>query len=213
MGWTKIDRGTWKREEFFRHYHEDVPCFYSMAVSVDVTRLRAAGVKLYPAMLYVLSTVVNRHEEFRTALVDGAVGVYDVLTPCYTVFHPGTETFSNLWTAYREDFAGFWAGYEEDLRRYGHLEGFMPKPGAPEGMFTVSMLPWVQFEGFHLELPRGNDYLLPIFTMGRMYVREGRTLLPLALQVHHSVCDGFHACRLVREVQAMLDAPESWCGR
>ena len=212
MGWTKIDHRAWKREEFFRHYHEDAPCFYSMTVSLDVTRLRAAGLRLYPAMLHALSTIVNRHEEFRTAIVGGAVGVYDVLFPCYTVFHPETETFSNLWTAYRPDYAGFLAAYEEDLRLYGHLEGFAPKPGTPENIFTVSMLPWASFEGFHLELPRGNDYLLPIFTMGRMHARDGRTLLPLALQVHHAVCDGFHACRLVREAQELLDAPEAWGG-
>ena len=213
MGWTKIDRPAWKREEYFRHYHDDAPCFYSMTVAMDVTRLRAAGLKLYPAMLYILSTIVNRHEELRTAMVDGAVGVYDALSPCYTVFHPETETFSNLWTAYSPDYAAFFADYEEDLRRYGKLEGFMPKPGAPEGLFTVSMLPWASFEGFHLELPRGNDYLLPIFTMGRMYARAEKTLLPLALQAHHSVCDGFHACRLVREAQEMLNAPEAWSGR
>ena len=41
MGWTKIDRANWKREAFFRHYHDNVPCFYSMTVSLDVTRLRA----------------------------------------------------------------------------------------------------------------------------------------------------------------------------
>ena len=213
MGWTKIDRANWKREAYFRHYHDEAPCFYSMTVSLDVTRLREAGLKLYPAMLYALSAAVNSHAEFRTAMVGGEVGVYDALWPCYTVFHPQTETFSNLWTPYRADYAGFLADYEEDLRLYGKLEGFMPKPEAPEGLFTVSMLPWATFEGFHLDLPRGNDYLLPIFTMGRMHAREGRTLLPLAVQVHHAVCDGFHACRLVREAQEMLNAPEAWSGR
>ena len=189
MGWTKVDRSRGKREEYFRHYYEDVPCFYSMTVPLDVTRLRAAGLRLYPAMLYLLSRAVNRHEEFRCALVNGEVGVYDALSPSYTVFHKETETFSNLWTEY-----------------------FSPKPGEPDNLFTVSMLPWASFEGFHLHLPRGNDYLLPIFTMGKLFAREGKTWLPLALQVHHSVCDGFHACRLVNEVQAMLDAPEAWSG-
>ena len=146
-------------------------------------------------------------------MVDGEVGVYDALSPCYTVFHPETETFSNLWTAYRGGLRRFLADYEEDLRLYGKLEGFMPKPGAPEGLFTVSMLPWATFEGFHLELPRGNDYLLPIFTMGRMYARDGKDAAAAGLQVHHSVCDGFHACRLVREAQEMLNAPEAWSGR
>ena len=213
MGWTKIDRANWKRGAYFRHYHDEAPCFYSMTVSLDVTRLREAGLKLYPAMLYALSAAVNSHAEFRTAMVDGEVGVNDALWPCYTVFHPQTETFSNLWTPYRADYAGFLADYEEDLRLYGKLEGFMPKPEAPEGLFTVSMLPWATFESFHLDLPRGNDYLLPIFTMGRMHTRDGRVLLPMAMQVHHAVCDGFHACRLVREAQEMLNAPEAWSGR
>ena len=164
-------------------------------------------------MLHALATVVNRHEELRTAMVDGEVGVYDMLSPCYTVFHPETETFSNLWTAYSADYAAFLADYEEDVRRYGKLEGFMPKPGrAGRNVHRLDAAVGT-FEGFHLELPRGNDYLLPIFTMGRMHAREGRTLLPLAIQAHHAVCDGFHACRLAREVQALLDAPEAWSGQ
>ena len=120
MGWTKIDRANWKREAYFRHYHDEAPCFYSMTVSLDVTRLREAGLKLYPAMLYALSAAVNSHAEFRTAMVGGEVGVYDALWPCYTVFHPQTETFSNLWTAYRADYAGS-TRVAEDL-------GYMPAP-------------------------------------------------------------------------------------
>ena len=95
MGWTRIDRSRWKREEYFRHYYEDVPCFYSMTVPLDVTRLRAAGLRLYPAMLYLLSRAVDRHEEFRCALVNGEVGVYDALSPSYTVFF-----------SFRYDYAG-----------------------------------------------------------------------------------------------------------
>ena len=35
MGWTKIDRAAWAREAFFRHYHDDVPCFYSMNATAE----------------------------------------------------------------------------------------------------------------------------------------------------------------------------------
>ena len=59
MGWTKIDRTRWKREAFFRHYHEDAPCFYSMTVSLDVTRLRAAG-RLAPGALAILERAEAR---------------------------------------------------------------------------------------------------------------------------------------------------------
>ena len=34
---------------------------------------------------------------------------------------------------------------------------------------------------------------------------EGKTLLPLAVQVHHGVCDGFHLCRFLNGLQARLE--------
>lgn len=56
----------------------------------------------------------------------------------------------------------------------------------------MSMVPWASFEAFHLNLQKGYDYLPPIFTMGRFHEEGGKVLLPLAVQVHHAVCDGFH---------------------
>ena len=67
------------------------------------------------------------------------------------------------------------------------------------------MIPWASFTGFNLNLQRGYDYPPPIFTMGRFQEGGGRTKLPLAVQVHHAVCDGFHLSRLVDDIQALID--------
>lgn len=206
MTFTKIDRNAWPREEYFNHYFSQVPCTYSGVFKLDITRLRQSGQKLYPAMLYYLSTVVNRHQEFRMALDEaGEPGYYDVVHPCYTIFHKDTETFSNLWTAYTPDFDAFCAAYERDMATYGNNPGMMARPDTPANTFPVSMIPWASFEGFNLNLQNGYDYLPPIFTMGRFYEENGRVLLPLAVQVHHAVRDGFHLCRLVNELQDILN--------
>ena len=81
----------------------------------------------------------------------------------------------------------------------------MPKPNIPENNFSVSMIPWTTFEGFNLNLKKGYEYLLPIFTMGKYYEERGRYILPLAIQVHHAVCDGFHVCRFINELQDLID--------
>ena len=78
-------------------------------------------------------------------------------------------------------------------------------PGVPENIFTVSMIPWTTFEGFNLNLQKGYNYLLPIFTLGKYFQEKGRTLLPLAIQVHHAVCDGFHICRFINELQGLIN--------
>lgn len=206
MEFQKIDRSTWRREEYYRHYFSDLPCTYSAAVRLDITRLREQKQSLYPTMLYLIATVVNRHDEFRTALNGaGELGVYDQLMPCYTVFHKHSETFSNIWTEYSTDYKTFCAAYERDIEAYGSVERMEAKPETPQNTFPISMIPWLSFGGFHLNLQKGYDYLLPIFTMGKFEMVDGCCLLPLSVQVHHAVCDGFHLSRFVNELQGLLD--------
>ena len=71
--------------------------------------------------------------------------------------------------------------------------------------FTASMLPWAGFEGFNLNT-MGFEYLIPIFTMGRFYDERRRVLMPLAIQVHHAVCDGYHACAFIDDLQDRLNS-------
>lgn len=206
MVFEKIDRTTWDREEYFQHYFSHVPCTYSITVKLDITALKDRQQKLYPTMLYYLTTVVNRHPEFRTALNEqGELGIYREMLPSYTVFHKDTETFSEIWTEYSDDYEAFCQAYEADIQRYGAQKGLIGKPDAPKNIFTVSMIPWTTFDGFNLNLQRGYDYLVPIFTMGKYFHENGRTLLPLAIQVHHAVCDGFHVCRFINELQEWIN--------
>ena len=205
MTFTLIDRDKWKRKEYFEHYHTTVPCCYSMTVKLDITSLRRMRVRLYPSLLYVLSKAVNRYEEFRTAFdAGGNLGIYDCVHPCYTVFHRESETFSAIWTEYSENYAEFMRRYEQDMRLYGHVEKLEAKPGTPQNVFNVSMIPWESFESFNLTLLQGNTYFLPIITLGRFYQIGERFFLPVAVQVHHAVCDGFHVCRLFKEIREVM---------
>lgn len=198
--------GTWVRKEYFEHYFSNIPCTYSMTVRLDITQIVKQQVKLYPAMLYYLTTVVNRHSEFRTAFNENnELGIYSEMIPCYTVFHKDTEAFSNIWTNYTPNFEEFCNAYENDILQYVNEKGMTAKPNVPSNYFNVSMIPWATFEGFNLNLQKGYDYLKPIFTIGKYYQETGRTLIPLATQVHHAVCDGFHVCRLIDELQELIN--------
>lgn len=44
--------------------------------------------------------------------------------------------------------------------------------------------------------------------MGKYYEENQRYRLPLAVQVHHGVCDGFHLSRFVNELQELVDRRE-----
>ena len=86
-----------------------------------------------------------------------------------------------------------------------------PQGELPADVFDVSSLPWTSFTGFTLQIDGGTNHLLPIFTLGRYAERDGRTLMPLAVQIHHAAADRFHTARLVRELEQLVGDP-SWVG-
>ena len=79
------------------------------------------------------------------------------------------------------------------------------KENIPENSFPISMIPWNSFDGFNLNLKNGYDYYLPIFTFGKFVLEDKKCLIPLAIQVHHAVCDGFHLCRFIDRFQEIIN--------
>jgi len=216
MTFQPIDLETWSRKIYFEHYLHRVRCTYSMTAPLDITRLRGhlkgKGIKLYPALIHMIATAVNRHGEFRVCFdSEGRLGRWDRLSPSFTIFHEDDRTFSSLWVPYDENFRTFYRRYAEDLETYGDCKAFAAKPGEPPNTFPVSSIPWVGFTGFNLNIYNEGTYLLPIFTMGKYTEDGGRVLLPLSVQLHHAVCDGYHAGVLFRELQALADGCSDWC--
>ena len=206
MSFKIINKETWDRKEYFEHYFSEVPCTYSMTVKLDITKIKNSNKKIYPAMLYFITKVVNNHSEFRTAFnMNGELGIFDEMIPCYTVFNQDTETFTNIWTEYSDDYDAFCKSYEKDIELFSSVKGMIAKPNIPPNHFPVSMIPWTTFEGFNLNLQKGYNYLLPIFTMGKYSEINGQYLIPLAIQVHHAVCDGFHISRFINELQKLIE--------
>ena len=205
MKFNYIDIEKWKRKQHYNYYLKNVPCTYSMTIKLDITNVIKSQKKLYPTLLYCISKTVNKYEEFRTILdSEGKVGYFDELYPCYTIFHKENETFSNIWTEYSEDYEVFCKNYKEDMEKYGKNLDIVAKPDIPVNSFPISMLPWESFEGFNLNLQRGYEYLLPIFTLGKYYQEQDKVFIPLAIQVHHSVCDGVHLCRFIDSLRKAL---------
>ena len=102
MEYKRMDLSNWNRREHYLHYMKEVVCSYSLTTELDITPLN--GRKLYPALLWLLTSAVNESPAFRTSLVEDEPVVYNEMNPSYTVFNRQTETFSVLWTAYDRDY-------------------------------------------------------------------------------------------------------------
>lgn len=203
-----IDINTWPRQFYFEHYYHQVKCTYSFVAHIDISSLlhvcRQNKIKLYPAMLYVISRAVNEVQELRVDMnAKGQLGLWNFISPCYTVFQEDKKTFSNIWTIYDADFAVFHRHYLADIEQYGQGKNFMAKPDEPGNTFPISCIPWIDFTAFNLNIYDDARYLKPIFTIGKYTTQEGKTMLPIAIQCHHAICDGYHAGLLLEHIRTI----------
>ena len=198
-----IDLGNWERREYYEHFIRDVVCSYSATVNMDITNLE--GHQLYPAMIWLLTKTVNDMPEFRTCLTEAGPGIYDDMHPMYTVFNKEKKNFSGIWSYFSENYREFLENYQADVQMYSTSTRYAPKAGAPSNSFNISMVPWLEFTSMNINVYDEGKFLLPIFTMGKFFVRDGKRYLPLAIQVHHAVCDGYHVGLFVEKLQEHID--------
>lgn len=214
MNFIEIQMKQWARKNHYEHYKNNVRCSYSVTVDIDITnlqiRLKERGMKTYPVQIYMLSTVVNQLPEFRmTTDEEHRLGYWEVIDPIYTVLNPNTETFSAVWTRYDCCFNTFYRTYLQDTTQYANGSLF-PQEHVPPNTFNISSVPWLDFTAFNINVFSDGNYLLPIFTIGKHKKENDKIMMPLAIQCHHAVCDGYHVGKFVEILREMAINCDKW---
>lgn len=80
-----IDLRTLPRGEMFYYFSKMAPTGYSLTVSMDVTKLRQtlkeAGLKFFPAYLWLITKNLNQQMEFKMAIQEETLGYFNSLPP------------------------------------------------------------------------------------------------------------------------------------
>jgi chloramphenicol O-acetyltransferase len=50
------------------------------------------------------------------------------------------------------------------------------------------------------------DLTLPLFDWGKYYEKDGKIMIPISVQAHHSFVDGLHIGQFVEKLQNYFDA-------
>lgn len=208
---TLLEIEKWKRREIFYYFSHIAPTTYSVTSNLDITRmmkvLRDHDLKFFPSFLWLSTTIINRHQEFRVAIKDGKVGYYDTLTPFYPTFHDDDKTISMLWTEYSPSLLEFHESYLKNKKLYGENKGFLGLRGAtpPENAYTISVSPWLSFSSFSLTSSSPSPYFFPSIEGGKFIREDDKIIFPLSITSHHATTDGYHVAELYREFQEMAD--------
>ncbi|MDM1362407.1 CatA-like O-acetyltransferase [Myroides marinus] len=204
MNYQKFDIENWNRKEHFYHFKDQLRCGFSLTTKIDISQvipfIKEHGYKFYPTIIYLISKAVNKQQEFKLAMKDNELIEWDTVNPAYTIMHTETETFSELCSMYTDNLKDFLKEYDRVQEKYKGNYAMSPQTGI-ENIFHISMIPWVSFDGFNLNVPGFGDYFAPIFTLGKYTVNKDEVLMPISIQVHHATCDGLHVSKLLNSLQ------------
>ena len=209
MNYTTIDLNAWSRGNLFQFYIDKMRIVMSLTVDIDVQNLKLyskkTGIPFYPLMLWVVSKVINNHDEFKYSWDnEGNLIRWDYVSPSYTDFHSDDENFTKMVTEYSDDLTEFYGRVMADRERYKNDRAMLDNQ--PLNFFDVSCLPWVKYKHFDVHVFDEGKFLAPVVTWGKYEQTEDKLLMPLTMNIHHAVADGFHLSRFFNEVQELVDS-------
>ncbi len=212
MSYRIIDRDKYYRHGVYRHFTEDCKCSTSMTARVDVTDLvghsKATGTKIYINFLYLLTKVLNSRDDYRMGYLwqSDQLICWDVIHPTQYVFHEDTETCTPVYTTYTPDYEAFYRGALSDIELAKQTREYMLDAANHPNWFDASYIPWLSYDGLHLELPDGYLYFAPIVNWGRYREENGRLMMPVTVRLNHAVADGYLVALVFRLLQREIDA-------
>lgn len=209
-----IPLAAWPRRAALQHFLTMAQPAFSVTVPVDVSGLRERaarhGATPWLAYHHAALEAANTVDGMRQSLLAGGSGVRE-----FAAIHASTTvlredgSFGFVTLPREVSLAAFAASAKPTVERVRRASGDLfaaDEPGdvREETLVHMTALPWLAFTAFTHARGAGDDR--PKVAFGRFKEEGGRLLMPVAVDVHHALCDGVHVGRFFAQFQANLDA-------
>jgi len=207
-----IDLESWPRKSHFEFFKDYDNPYFNMCATVDVTNIlnlcRADnGPSFFIATLFLSLKTINEIREFRMRIRNSDVIVHEVVHAGSTVLLPD-DTFAFAYFDFSDDFKTFAAHAKAEIEQTrSGFNGLRDRPEKTD-LIHYTIIPWISFTGFSHARRWGTTDSIPKIVFGKYRERDGNVIMPVSIEVHHSLVDGIHVGRFFQRFQELLDDPD-----
>jgi chloramphenicol O-acetyltransferase type A len=200
----------WKRKDQFNFFKDYDNPFFNICTEVDVTELynftKENEFSFFLTSLYATLKAANLIEEFRYRLKDDGVIVYDQIHAGST-FLKEDNTFGFVYLTYKSSFNDFYKESENALVQMKQEENTLDPRSSEDDMIHYSVIPWISFLCISHPRKYKTTESIPKIVLGKYYEKQKQLLMPISIELHHSLADGLHVANYLNKLQEILDQP------
>lgn len=204
-----IDIDAWNRKEHYQFFSAMKSPSFGMTADVKCTKAyetaKKEGFSFFAYYLYLSIKTVNRIPEFRYRIGDGKVCEYNVINAAATIARED-HTFAFIFVPYDEDFAVFNKSLQEEILAVKNSSGLrMHDKHLEPNLIRYTAVPWIQFTGLLHPTNFNSNDAVPRISFGKVYEHAGEKFMPVSVEAHHGLMDGFHMGEYFRLFGEMLE--------
>ena len=151
-------------------------------------------------MVHVAHMTALSIENFLYRIQGDAPVKLETMLATFTHLPSEDALFINVTPPFSEDPIEFNRLAKDQIQRQGTAPCF----GTRLDNIVYSTIPWIQYTHFVRTVARAGVDSNPKISWGKYFKRDGRTLTPFSVQVHHGLMDGQHVGRYFEQLQARI---------
>lgn len=200
-----IDEKTWGRAMHCMVFRNSIEPQFCVTFEADITnfkeKVRKQGLSFTMAMVYAVCKCANEIEEFRYRFLDGKIVLYDRIDTAFTYLNKSTNLFKVVNVPFVDDINEYCKlAYKIANEQREYFTGPLGND-----VFQCSPMPWVTFTHISHTNSGKKDNATPLFDWGKYYEKNGKVMMPISVQAHHSFVDGIHIGQFVNGLQEYFD--------
>lgn len=203
----EVDIERWERKttfEFFKDYEDP---FFNITANLNVTRLynfcKEKGLAFSLAGLFYSLETANEIREFRLRFMGGSVVEFDRIHANQTILNDD-ETFSFCYFEMQPSVYEFDEAGKKSREKYRALKTYDVESDRID-LIYYSVIPWISFTSFKHAGRLDNRQTVPRIVFGKIFDEGNDKKMPLSVEVHHAMMDGFHVGKYFNLFQEKID--------
>ncbi|WP_136666750.1 chloramphenicol acetyltransferase [Flavobacterium sp. H122] len=204
-----INIDEWNRKEHYEFFSQLKSPFFGLTATINCTKAfnyaKANDVSFFAYYFHKSMTVVNSIKEFKYRIIDNAVYELDIINAGTTLARED-NTFAFSYIEYDEDFEIFNKNLLSEINEVKNSTGIRFNDDARKiDLIRHTTIPWLSFNAILHPNNHDNTDAIPKISFGKVYENNGEKLMPVSVEAHHGLMDGYHVCEYFRLFEELLN--------